>query len=81
MPPLPREFFRDHRFITTSGVTFMPALRLSPEALDSERIMFAADYPHKSVGEAVDFLDRAQISDDDRARIYWQNAVRVFCLS
>jgi len=81
MPRLPSEYFRDHFFITTSGVTFMPALRLSLEVLGSERIMFAADYPYESVEEAVDFLDRAQISDDDRARIYWQNAVRVFGLA
>ncbi len=81
MARLPSEYFRDNFFISTSGVTFMPALKLSLEVLGAERIMFAADYPYESVEEAVEFLDHADLSSADREKIYWQNATKVFSLA
>jgi predicted TIM-barrel fold metal-dependent hydrolase len=36
---------------------------------------------HKSAACAVTLLDRAAISDEERDKIYWRNALRVFHLS
>jgi 5-carboxyvanillate decarboxylase len=77
---LPSEYFLQNFVITTSGVCSEPALRLSLEVLGVDRILFAADYPYESVEEAVSFMDRADLSDDARGRIYWQNAARIFHL-
>jgi 2,3-dihydroxybenzoate decarboxylase len=77
---LPSEYFRDNFVITTAGVTFMPALRLSLDVLGSERILFAADYPYEDDREAVRFLDGADITDAERRQIYETNAVRLFKL-
>ena len=80
LPRLPSEYFLDHFVITTAGVTSMPALRLSLDVLGVDRILFAADFPYEDVDEAVRFLDTATITDEQRAKIYESNAVRVFGL-
>jgi 5-carboxyvanillate decarboxylase len=77
---LPSEYFRDNFVITTSGVCSEPALQLSLQVLGVERILFAADYPYESIEEAVTFMDGVALTDEDRARIYWKNAARVFHL-
>ena len=63
------------------------ALRLALDVLGADRILFAADYPYEVadypfevVADAVSFLDGASISEGERAKIYWQNATRVFRL-
>jgi 2,3-dihydroxybenzoate decarboxylase len=78
---LPSEYFLQNFVITTSGVCSEPALKLSLEVLGADRILFAADYPYESVEEAVSFMDGADLSDDARGRIYWQNAARIFHLT
>ncbi|HEV7610761.1 MAG TPA: amidohydrolase family protein [Steroidobacteraceae bacterium] len=78
---LPSEYFLRNFVITTSGVCSQPALKLSLEVLGVDRILFAADYPYESVEEAVSFMDHADLSEDARARIYWQNAARIFHLT
>jgi 5-carboxyvanillate decarboxylase len=77
---LPSEYFLQNFVITTSGVCSEPALKLSLDVLGADRILFAADYPYESVEEAVSFMDGADLSDDARGRIYWQNAARIFHL-
>jgi 2,3-dihydroxybenzoate decarboxylase len=78
---MPSEYFREHFAITTSGVTFAPALKLCLEVLGVDRIIFAADYPYESVAEAVNFIDPADIGDDARRAILAGNAERHFGLA
>lgn len=80
MPRLPSEYFRDHFFITTSGVMSAPALRLCIEVVGEDKIMFAADYPYESVEEGVNFMDEVDISETQRRKIYVENAIRIFNL-
>ena len=80
LPRLPSEYFLDHFVITTAGVTFMPALRLSLDVLGVERILFAADYPYEDDAEAVAFMDNAPITDAERRAIYSENATALFGL-
>lgn len=80
LPRLPSEYFLENFVITTSGVTSGPALRLALDMLGADRILFAADYPYEIVADAVSFLDGAAITEAERAKIYNQNAVRVFRL-
>lgn len=80
MPRLPSEYFLTNFVIATSGVMSMPALRLSLDVLGADRIMFAADYPYESVEDGVAFIDGATVTEDERAKIYWRNAERVFKL-
>ncbi|ATE67359.1 amidohydrolase family protein [Rhizorhabdus dicambivorans] len=80
LPRLPSEYFLDNFVITTAGVTSMPALRLSLDVLGVDRILFAADYPYEDDAEAVGFLDKADISTEERERIAWRNAAGLFKL-
>ncbi|TAJ97467.1 MAG: amidohydrolase [Reyranella sp.] len=77
---LPSEYFLDNFVITTSGVTSMPALRLSLDELGVDRILFAADFPYEDDAEAVRFMDGASITEEERRKIYETNARRVFKL-
>ena len=69
VPRLPSAYFKDNFVITTSGVTFGPALRLALDVLGADRILFAADYPYEVVADSVSFLDKASISEEERARL------------
>jgi 2,3-dihydroxybenzoate decarboxylase len=81
LPRLPSEYFRDHFFITTSGVMSAPALHLSIEVLGEDKIMFAADYPYESVEDGVRFMDEVEITDIQRRKIYADNAIHIFGLT
>ncbi len=81
LPLLPSEYFLNNFYITTAGVTSMPALRLSLDMLGPERIMFAADFPYEDDAEAVAFLKSATLSEEERRLISHANAERIFGLS
>lgn len=81
LPRLPSEYFLDNFVITTSGVTSMPALRLSLDVLGADRILFAADFPYEDDAEAVRFMDGASVTEAERKKIYETNACRVFGLA
>lgn len=80
LPRLPSEYFLDNFVITTSGVTSMPALRLSLDELGVERVLFAADFPYEDDAAGVRFMDGAKITEEERKMIYEANAKRVFKL-
>lgn len=77
----PSEYFRDNFIITTSGQNWDPVLRFCLEVVGVDNIMWAIDYPYQQTSEAVEFMDNAPISDEDRRKIYSENARRVFRLT
>ena len=81
LPRLPSEYFLENFVITTSGVTSMPALRLSLDVLGVDRILFAADFPYEDDAEAVRFMDGASVTEEERRKIYEVNATRIFRLA
>lgn len=80
MKRLPSEYFREHFVITTSGMYSDAALQLCLTELGADSILFAADYPHESAQEAVTFINSTPLSNENRDKIYWKNATRVFGL-
>jgi predicted TIM-barrel fold metal-dependent hydrolase len=72
----PREVFRDHFLITTSGAFDPIALRCAISVLGAERVLFATDYPVESLRQAVEFLREAPLEDRERDLIASGNAVR-----
>jgi 5-carboxyvanillate decarboxylase len=74
----PSEYVQRNFAITTSGMNWAPVLRFCIEAVGADNIMFAIDYPYQTTEAAVRFLDEAEISDDDRRKIYHRNAERIF---
>ena len=82
------KIFRQNVAITTSGAADFgsghasaePALRCSIETIGADNIMWAVDYPYQPTAPGVTFLDKANISEEDREKIYWRNAARIFRL-
>lgn len=65
------DYFRTNVFVTPGGVFSQRYLRWALEVVGAERIMFATDYPYQFAADsgARRFLEEAELSDDDRARI------------
>lgn len=80
LPKRPSEYFLENFYITTAGVTDMAVLKLGLDELGDDRIMFAADYPYEDDAEAVQFMDGADVSEEQRRKIYETNALRIFKL-
>jgi 5-carboxyvanillate decarboxylase len=78
---LPSEYFKENFVITTSGVFQHSALKLCYEELGADRILFAADYPYESVEDSVKFLDAADLSIQDKHKIYHGNAEKLLGLA
>jgi 5-carboxyvanillate decarboxylase len=74
----PSEYFKRNFVITTSGQESHLALDFSIKALGADNVMWAIDYPYQPSAPAVAFMDSAPVSDSDKAKIYYQNAERVF---
>jgi len=74
----PSEYFKRNFAITTSGQENPLALRYSIDMLGVENVMWAIDYPYQPTAPAVAFMDNAPLSDDERAKVYGQNAERIF---
>lgn len=72
------EYFRRNFVITTSGVEDPLALEYSIKKLGADSILWAIDYPYQPSAPAVAFMDAAPIPDTDKAKIYHQNAERIF---
>jgi len=66
--------------VATSGMFWQPAFIGTYLALGADRILFAVDYPHESIEEAVDFMDAVPICDNDKEKIYHLNAERLLTL-
>jgi predicted TIM-barrel fold metal-dependent hydrolase len=74
----PSEYFRRNIAITTSGVEDPLALRFCIAKLGVENVMWAIDYPYQPTAPAVAFIEKAPLSDDERERIAFRNAERIF---
>lgn len=70
----PSEYFKDHFFVTTSGMFWEPPLLCSQLALGTEKILFAVDYPLESNEVAVQFMEDVTLSEGDKEKIYHLNA-------
>jgi 2,3-dihydroxybenzoate decarboxylase/5-carboxyvanillate decarboxylase len=75
------EYFQRNFVITTSGVEDPLALEYSIKKLGADNVLWAIDYPYQPSTPAVKFMDTAPISDVDRAKLYYQNAERIFHLA
>ncbi len=73
----PSHYFKNNFFVTTSGMSWSPALQFVSAVLGVDRILFATDYPFESMKEAVQFMDDAPISDTEREKIYHLNTERL----
>jgi 2,3-dihydroxybenzoate decarboxylase len=77
---LPSEYFRRNFFVTTSGMNYEAPLKMTLDALGTDRVLFAADYPFEKHEEAVAAVESMSFDDATRRPLFEDNAVRVFGL-
>ena len=76
----PSFYLKRNMMITTSGMFSEPVLQYCLQVVGPDNIMWAADYPYQDNREAAAFLDAADISEEDKVKIYSGNAERAFRL-
>lgn len=72
------EYFKQNFVVTTSGVEDPLALRYTIDKLGIDNVMWAIDYPYQPQKPAVDFMDAAPVTDEERHALYHGNAERIF---
>jgi 5-carboxyvanillate decarboxylase len=80
MKKKPSEYFKEHFYVSTSGMFWEPALQLVHSAMGPDRILFAVDYNAESNMEAVKFIESVKLSNEDREKICHGNAERLLKL-
>jgi 2,3-dihydroxybenzoate decarboxylase len=77
----PLSYYIKHNImITTSGNLSMEALLCSLLTLGADRILFSVDYPFWMPQMAVQFMETAPLSDEDKEKIFHLNAERLLKL-
>lgn len=76
----PSFYLKRNMMITTSGMFSEPVLQYCMQVVGPDNIMWAADLPYQDNREAAAFMDAADISEEDKIKIYSGNAERVFHL-
>jgi len=74
----PAYYIKKNLMITTSGHFSEDALICAVNSFGADRIMFSADYPNERIEDASEFIEKAAISEEDRKKICYENAQRLF---
>jgi len=74
------EYFREHIYVTPSGMFSYPQLKYIMEVIGVDRILYSVDYPYVKQEGAADFLINAPISDEDKEKIAHGNAEKLLKL-
>lgn len=76
----PSEYLRENMYITPSGMFTQALLDFCMKMIGVDHILFAVDYPYIPNKGAYEFLMNASISDEDKAKIAYANAVKLLHL-
>ena len=74
------EYFERNFHITTSGLFTDPPLRCAIDTLGVDKVLFSVDHPFSDGAKARQWIDRAAISDAERAKITHETAERLLGL-
>jgi hypothetical protein len=73
----PSDYLRSNIFVTTSGNYYEPAFRCTCEAMGIDRILLGTDYPYEEMSDCMGLLQRINLPDRDKEKIYHLNAKRI----
>jgi predicted TIM-barrel fold metal-dependent hydrolase len=76
----PRTAERDGKMYVESVCNWPPAVRFSMDFFGTDRIMLGTDHPFWPMPAAIQTLDQAGLSGEERAMIEHENAARIFGL-
>lgn len=67
-------------YVDTAEGMWAPWLRLAVDFFGIDHIMFGTDYPWGNTPEIINSINNLDISEEERDKIYWKNAVRIIGL-
>ena len=70
----PSDVLTQNVMMTTSGRYSEPLLRYIMDVMGHDRLMFASDYPYEGMGEGIQFIRNASISDAEKQAILRNNS-------
>ncbi len=70
-----RYYFEHNILVTTSGNMSKEAFVCAKDVLGMDKICFGTDYPYEDLPEMMDFLEDIPISQKEREKMFYQNAV------
>jgi len=73
-------YLRQNVFITSSGVFDVPVFDCARAMLGLDNLMFSVDYPFQDNFAATEFLERCDLSADERQRVAHRTAERLLKL-
>jgi predicted TIM-barrel fold metal-dependent hydrolase len=72
--------YREHVYVSPSGMLTMPHLQFVRTLMGAERILYSIDYPYQSLDGARDFISALSVSDAERSSVAYGNAERLLSL-
>lgn len=72
------DYFQRNFVFTTSGVEDHLALEYSIKKCGIDNVIWAIDYPYQPQKPAVEFMDTAPVTEEERHKLYHGNAERIF---
>ncbi|MDO4535758.1 MAG: amidohydrolase family protein [Clostridium perfringens] len=75
-----KEYFLSNFYITTSGFFSNETLNCALEVFGADRIIFAIDYPYSTNKEGIEFLNSANLSEEDFEKISHKNVEKLLNL-
>ncbi len=73
-------YMQNNVYITPSGMFNLPQLQNAMEMMGADRIIYSVDYPYYPNEGARDFLENAPISQENKEKIAYKNAEKLFKL-
>lgn len=73
----PTHYIRNNITCTTSGVCNDVALRCALDGLSEDSVMFSVDYPFESMKDSCDWIEKADLSDERKAKVTHGNAENI----
>ncbi|MBQ7617506.1 MAG: amidohydrolase [Desulfovibrio sp.] len=68
------ETFRQHFYVTPSGMTSLPHFLFLKELLGMDRLLFSVDYPYLSLNGARSWLENLPLSHTEKEKFAFRNA-------
>jgi uncharacterized protein len=72
--------FRQHVYVTPSGMLNLPHFQFIHSVLGANRILYSVDYPYLTMAGARRFLESLPITQEDKEKIAHKNAENLFHL-
>lgn len=70
-------YFHHNIYVTTSGNMCPVAFDCTKRVLGLDRILFGSDYPFEAAEDMVNYVNNLELTDEERAQLYYKNGAAV----